>query len=635
MSQPLSLLLVDADPAGLETLTYGFEREGSNVNATSDLMAAPQLVGAAAPSLVVVTLRPPEPAALEVIRLLRTGGHAIPHVAVLALGPSERKAEARTAGASEFLTTPTFIRDVVNAGKLALVGRRSSGQDAPQTQTRLSDYQGLFYLLRAMAAAQSSAVVRLERGSRRAELRVSEGRLLSANVDALQGLPALHHVLLWEEAGVSLKLGSVPKRSQLNLLAQEVLDESERFLRDFAHAARDLGPSSTVFVPASSSSAGPSSGLQTSQIAPLLRLCDGHRVLADVIAESPFRIFDTVRMLKRLRDGGRLSAHVPEPQPTRHPGHNGTPRSMLGEWAMVPDLRGVVGDRRGPNREPRQAAAPATPGPTPLPLVNRKGVATAGEILPKRRPTPAGAGDLAVAPTIQVKLDAHGVPLSAPQALAPAELATVEGLPGQKTPILLRTRADQAARSRLDHTPPPEVRTFPTGPQPSLEQAPPPQAKRSPTGPQPSLEQAPPRTGQEVSDRPTIQSRAHPRLPAEKVPDRPTPQARAHPRPPAEKAPERPTPQARAHPRPPAEKAPERPTPDARHHLRRRRVGLLRQGSRPLQTRGGRDLRRSRSPARARAGEAARAQEVGCPHPRLRNNFAAKILRSFELVRWT
>jgi hypothetical protein len=196
-------------------------------------------------------------------------------------------------------------------------------------------------------------VLRLERGNRRAELRVSEGRLLSANVESLQSLPALHHVLLWEEAALSLGVGAVPKRSQLNLSAQEVLDESERFLRDFAHAARDLGPSSTLYVHGAGAPAA-IPGLQASQVAPLMRLADGHRVLADVIAESPFRIFDTLRILKRLRDSGTLVARAPEPAPVNASPKNGAPRSMMGEWAMVPDLRGVVGNRRGPNRQSRR-----------------------------------------------------------------------------------------------------------------------------------------------------------------------------------------------------------------------------------------------------------------------------------------
>jgi CheY-like chemotaxis protein len=508
---PLSVLLVDADPNGLETLTYGFEREGASVNATSDLTAAPKLVGAAAPQLVVVNLREPEiPAGIGVIRLMRTGSYAVPHVAVLALGPSDQQPPARAVGANGFLTTPTFLRDVVSAGKLALLGRRQSGQDAPLTQARLSDYHGLYYLLRAMASTGHSAVVRLERGNRRAELRISEGRLMSATVGSLQSLPALHHVLLWEEASLSLKLGPVPKRSQLNLTSQEVLDESERFLRDFAHAVRDLGPSTTRFAPANEGAAA-MQGLQQSQVAPLLRLCDGHRGLAEVISESPFRIFDTVRMIKRLRDGGTLVARSDAPAPLEAPGHNGVQTSMLGEWAMVPDLRGVVGNRRAPSRPVRPLAQAPARAPTPahaiaplaahasapIPLLHRKGSGAAGEILPVPTSEPART-DLGMEPTVQVKLDAHGMPLSESvhgQAtpLAPVTPPPVTVVQPRPTPIQLRTRADHMDRARLENTPPP-VRRSPSGPRPTLERpatGPRPTLDRPPSGPRPTLERPP------------------------------------------------------------------------------------------------------------------------------------------------
>ena len=49
MTQPSSLILVDADLHGLETLTYGFEREGCKVTRTSDLSRAVQLSRSGAP----------------------------------------------------------------------------------------------------------------------------------------------------------------------------------------------------------------------------------------------------------------------------------------------------------------------------------------------------------------------------------------------------------------------------------------------------------------------------------------------------------------------------------------------------------------------------------------------------------
>src|SRR5262249_51617900 len=189
----------------------------------------------------------------------------------------------------------------------------------------------------------------------------------------------------------------------------------ERFLRDFAHAARDLGPPNTVYQPAPEPHPTVT-GMQPSQMVPLLRLFDGERGLSDVVEESPFRIFDTIRMIRRLVEGRVLitraqqrrasGPHQRLSRPT--PSHNGTQQSMLGQWAMVPDQRGVVGDRRSPSRplmpfgsnahdqpgmggdrrkvsEPvqpfamRPTPAPillakpaATPAPTPIPLTQKK-----------------------------------------------------------------------------------------------------------------------------------------------------------------------------------------------------------------------------------------------------------------------
>jgi CheY-like chemotaxis protein len=482
MMQPSSLLIVDADTRSLETLTFGFEREGCKVSSTPDPRRAAQLVRTVHPDLAVLALRGPERASLELIGGLRSA--AVKDLPIVALGPATLKQEALAAGAGDFLPLPIFLRDVIGVGRLSALESKlgHKGKDDPkkapaavgeELQMRLSEFFGLFYLLRAMASSERSGVLQLTRGNRRAELRINAGAVVSANVGSLQGLPALHHLLLWEEAALSITRRTIAKRDQLHLSAQEVLDECERFLRDFAHAVRDLGAPRTLYVPAADPEAA-IPGFQPSQVTPLLRLFDGHRVLSDVIEESPFRIFDTVRMIRRLRDGGALAArpdglvreHDMDHGPA-HPAHpastsgarNGSQKSMLAEWAMVPDQRGVVGNRRSTSRRLRPIGAPtfgppppAATAPTPIPLTTRKGSTTSGEIpAVKRRMTPARTVDLAVAPTVQVRLDPSGVPLSAP--MAPAR-GSGGALGGQKTPAPLRARGPSGKFVPLDSEPP-------------------------------------------------------------------------------------------------------------------------------------------------------------------------------------
>jgi CheY-like chemotaxis protein len=527
MSQPSSLFLVDPDARSLETLTFGFEREGCKVTGTSDLQRAEQMVRTSGADLAVVTLRDPERPALEALAALRG---AVKDLPIVALGPQGLKAEALRAGAADYLTLPTFLRDVIGVGKLSTLGTKTAvsngaaqgkGDEGDELSTRLSEYYGLFYLLRAMASSERSGIVTLTRGNRRAELRVHEGTVVSASVGAMQGLPALHHMLLWEEAALSLTRRSIPKRSQMHLSAQEILDECERFLRDFAHAARDLGAPRTLYVQVGEPVAE-LRGLQQSQITPLLRLFDGRRVLADVIEASPFRIFDTVRMIRRLRDAGVLAIRPEQPGQDRNqgqsqgqgqgqarephaagaaPSKNGAPKSMFEQWAMVPDQRGVVGDRRTTSRKLRPLDVPPS---SPIPLTTKKGASAAGEIAaPKRKPTPAAVTNLAVAPTVQVQLDATGAPVGQP--MVPADPAT---FPALQTPPPVRARGNTGPQVPLEDAPPPHSGAAPipprargnTGPQVPLEDAPPPHSGATPipprargnTGPQVPLEDAPP-----------------------------------------------------------------------------------------------------------------------------------------------
>src|SRR5262245_46091100 len=485
MTQPSSLLLVDSDLHGLETLTYGFEREGCKVTRTSDLSRAVQLSRTGGPGLAVVMLREPPQPALDVLVALRAAHADMP---IVALGEAALQASARSAGASDFLRTPTYIRDVVNAAKLSAYGDDREGL--------LSEYHGLFYLLRAMTATSRSCLLRLSRGSQRAEIRFKDGKVVSAGVRALQHLPALHHVLLWEEAAVTVASGPVSKPSQFPLSSQEILDECERFLRDFAHAARDLGPPDTVYQPAPEPHP-PITGMLPSQMVPLLRLFDGKHGLADVVEESPFRIFDTIRMIRRLVEGGVLITRAQQRRATgehQHlarpaPAHNGAPQSMLGQWAMVPDQRGVVGDRRSPSRplmpfgrhapdqpgtgrDRRSGSQPVTPlataGPTPAPiplthkntptpirLTHKKEKAVIGEIPDvKRPPTPSAGTDLALGPTVQLKVGAEGVPLELPAFRpAPASQAPSELPPSELPPPAVIRSHKTPAPSRLTPAP--------------------------------------------------------------------------------------------------------------------------------------------------------------------------------------
>ena len=127
MIQPSTLFVVDADARSLETLTFGFEREGYKVTGTSDLKRAAFLSRAVGAEVAVVSLREPEPSSLEVVSELRAMTSDTP---IVVLGPQGSRADALRAGAAEFLTLPTYLRDVIGVGKLTALGSKAGkGQD--------------------------------------------------------------------------------------------------------------------------------------------------------------------------------------------------------------------------------------------------------------------------------------------------------------------------------------------------------------------------------------------------------------------------------------------------------------------------------------------------------------------------
>ena len=437
-----------------------------------------------------MALRSPAKTGLDVITGIKRGA-PVRRVPIVTIGPPDLRQAALAAGANDFVATPLYVRDVVTVGRLLTLSHAVPNAPHPEVevQARLSEYHGLFYLLRALAVTGRSGIILLSRGNKRAELRVSDGTVMAVHIAGLQGLPALHQLLLWEEAALSLKFRAVPKRSNLHMSTQELLDECERFLRDFAHAAQDLGAPRCVYVPAPDRDPG-SSGLQQSQLGPALRLFDGQRTLADVVEESPFRVFDTLRVVKRLLDSGVLAVKSDGVGP-------GDAHSMLSDWAVVPDdQRGVVGERRRTSRRlktvggvipaslttPPPAATPLvapSPQSSPIPLTNKKST-TFGELTARKaQGTPAALAALAQAPTVQFKLD--NLPPAAPMGPAGLPPVTARHIATQPEPPVRRAPTPVPTRESLRRTPPPDsLRRTP--PPDSLRRTPPPDgARRTPS----------------------------------------------------------------------------------------------------------------------------------------------------------
>jgi CheY-like chemotaxis protein len=311
MAKLSQLLLFDPDPSGLETLTYVFEKDGCTVGAISDAAKARAMILGTTSPLVLVALRDPEEVGIDLIQAT-TSNPRTRNIACLAIGPAKSRSAAMQAGAFGFLSSPLFVRDVLDACKLVAAAMVPGSRPSPDAEIsiKLSEIGGVYCLIRALAACARSAAVEIQRGPRRGELRFLDGILSSVQLGALSGLSALHQLLLWEEADLRLKFRGVVRRGgQLSLKTEEVIEECDRFLRDFAHDVRELGTARTVY--RQSDRAKQPTAALPSEVVPLLRLFDGRRDLAQIVDESPFRTFDTLRIARQFITAGAVVTDHP------------------------------------------------------------------------------------------------------------------------------------------------------------------------------------------------------------------------------------------------------------------------------------------------------------------------------------
>jgi hypothetical protein len=311
MARASSALVVDSDIKGLEALVYGFQGADWRITACPAPESASFLVKASGAELVVVAVREGHEKVLAMLRQLRASpeSRALP---VLVLGPAALRAALGDVGSIDLLPLPVFVRDVITASRLLVnLGAVPKPGEEARLEGTMAEF-GLLSLVRTMVGLKRSGVLHVDRGGRRGEITFAEGEVAGAQLGALQGASALHHMLLWDEDGrIELRLRSVARRANQQR-PEQLLDEAERFLRDYSHAMKDVGPASTVYrrdeVRLSKASRD-----VPAEVTPVVRLFDSQRTLGAVLDESPFRVFDTLRIINRLVYLGILVRRDPKP----------------------------------------------------------------------------------------------------------------------------------------------------------------------------------------------------------------------------------------------------------------------------------------------------------------------------------
>lgn len=332
------VIVLDPDVRAGRQVQLGFQREGvpAEIAAVPREPAELKLPEGDA-GLVIVGGA--DPHALELVRSARRRlGEADLDTPIVFAGRGVRRTDAEAAGADEVLLPPTYLRDVVTIGRL-LRGQPAAGR--AHLVGSLVETTGVLTLVRALAALGRSAVLTLIRGLRRGEIRFYHGEVTSAHVGLIHGQAALHQLLLWTDARFDFHHEDIVRRHQIPLERDELYADAERFLAGVRESSGKLSPSMVL--------EQDHARLQLldkeipAEVHGLLRMFDGHRVLADVLEDSPYRLFETLRVAQLAVEAGLL-------RPATAPPPRATWRAVLAieEW--------LVGADGGEDAAPRAAA---------------------------------------------------------------------------------------------------------------------------------------------------------------------------------------------------------------------------------------------------------------------------------------
>jgi len=298
------VIVLDPDARTGRQIQLGFEREGVPVTTLAPEPAPLDRLGdlLGEDTGLVVIGGGVDGRGLERVRQVRAAldGRRI-DAAIMFAGCGAGRDELAAAGADEVVLQPAYLRDVVTIGRLL---RGVPATHRGHLVGTLTEISGVFTLVRAFAALGRSATLTLIRGLRRGEIRFWHGEVTSAQVGMIHGQAALHQLLLWTDARFDFHHEDVVRRQQIPLTHDELFADAERFLEGVRDSSGGLSPS---IVLEQDLPRVQSFGKQIpTEVYGVLRMFDGHRVLADVLEDSAYRVFETLRVAQRAVEIGLL-----------------------------------------------------------------------------------------------------------------------------------------------------------------------------------------------------------------------------------------------------------------------------------------------------------------------------------------
>ncbi len=309
------ILVVDDEPYVLLALHEVLAALPASIQEAQDGEEALRLARDEHPDLILLDVKMPDMDGFQVIEKLKqdpaTAG--IPVVFLSALGGSKEKLRGLELGAEDYLVKPIDGEEL--KARVRMVLRRAHTKETPHS-TVLTHGQlettSLASLLRSLSGEGRTVRVRLRRDDEEGEIVLLEGRITAAAQGPRRGPAAIYQLLGWQDG--TFEMGAVtpssPMEGEVTEPNQTLLTEASRRQLEIADLRTKLAGVKGPLMVSTAVRAAVESLAAPAALA-LVALLDGTRALPQLLCDSPFDDWATLRLLHRLNTVGALeSVHV-------------------------------------------------------------------------------------------------------------------------------------------------------------------------------------------------------------------------------------------------------------------------------------------------------------------------------------
>lgn len=296
------ILVVDDEPLVLRMLRDTLAALPADVLEAKEGEEALRLAKAERPDLILLDVMMPRMDGFQVAAALKQDPTtaSIPIIFISALGSSRDKVRGLDLGAEDYLVKPVDPEEL--KVRVRMILRRSR---PPQRAEALASGQlqamNLVSLVQMLEGERRTARLLLRRGADQGEISFVDGAISRAVQGSRRGKAAVYQLLTWQEGTFQMAAPDPASQTGANvkLSNQTLLMEGVRRLDEIPGLRAGL-PGPGVSLEFSASLRADVTAQAQPEAAALVGLLDGTRDLEQILAQSPFDDWTTLRVLQYL-----------------------------------------------------------------------------------------------------------------------------------------------------------------------------------------------------------------------------------------------------------------------------------------------------------------------------------------------